>query len=155
MRYIKEVVAQAFFDAGVAAPAMNLGEAGNSGPDRMTHFVSGMFPSELARELGAFRARADEAHVTLQDVPQLRQFIDREAPEIPTDSSAARIAWHRPDGAKTTFGVFAHGAEFQDGEMASVESNSPLTIKDGAAIAEGDEACDRGKQGREDDQAQT
>ena len=49
--------------------------------------------------LGDRRARADQAHVAFEHVPQLRQFVERELAQHAADGGDARIGFrfeHRP-----------------------------------------------------------
>ena len=55
---------------------LHLGQAGDAGADQQAGAVVGNRLFELRDELGAFRARADHAHVAAQDVPQLREFVE-------------------------------------------------------------------------------
>ena len=65
---VVEVVLDALAKRGVAAPAVDLGPAGNAGLHAMAGHVIGNGLAELLDEHGAFRARADQAHVALEHV---------------------------------------------------------------------------------------
>ena len=63
------------------------------------------------------RARADDAHVAAQDVPELRQLVDRGAPQDAPDASDPAVApVHRVAGAHA-LGADDHGAELQHLEV--------------------------------------
>src|SRR5207248_6167853 len=61
-----------------ACSSVDLRPAGDAGPDVETPALSRRVALDLVRERGA---GADEAHVAADDVPQLWQFVDRQAPQ--------------------------------------------------------------------------
>ena len=68
VRDVVEVVLHALAERGVAAPAVDLGPAGDAGLHAMAGHVIGDGLAELLDEHGTFRARADQAHVALEHV---------------------------------------------------------------------------------------
>ena len=66
-----EIVLDAVDEARVAAEAVDLRPTGDSGADFVAGIVMRDFRLEALDELGALRARADEAHVAHEDVPEL------------------------------------------------------------------------------------
>ena len=152
MADVVDVVAQPFFKAGVATPAVDLSEAREAGLHRVADVVVRVFLAKLARELRTFRAWADETHVAAKDIPELWQFVEARAPQVIADPGAAGIAGHRPDRAQIAFRVGMHGANFQDRKATASESNAHLPVKHRPAVGEanGDRNC--GKKRREHDQ---
>ena len=132
------VVPQPFFEAGVTAPSVNLCITGDPGADRVADVVVLMLPAKLPCKFGPLRTRAHQAHIAAQDIPQLRQFVQTQAPQIVSDPRAARVAGNRPDGAEVALGIFVHGPELDDGEAAPVETDTDLPVEDGAAVGEPD-----------------
>ena len=81
--------------------------------------------------------RADEAHVALEDVPELRQLVEARAAQPPADRRDPRVVGHlerraRPSRctrASCGFSVSAstlHRAELQEDERASVQAAAHL-----------------------------
>src|ERR1044071_1210466 len=75
---------QRVLDAG-AVGVPDLGPAGEAWPDDMTLPVERNLTRELADELWPRGTRPDETHVTFEDIPQLRQFIEPRATQEMAD----------------------------------------------------------------------
>ena len=69
---VPQVVVNALFEVGVAAPAVYLCPAGYARFDHVFLHVTGDLAFELFDILRAFRARADYGHFAFEDVPELR-----------------------------------------------------------------------------------
>ncbi len=82
------------------------------------------------------RPRADDAHVASQDVPQLRQLVDRRSPQdAPGTRDPAVSPVHgvaRPDA----FRAHDHRAELQHLEVLAVLTDTGLAVEDWASILE-------------------
>ena len=99
---------------------------------------------------GDLRSWPDETHVTDEDVPELREFIQLGPAEDPSDASHPRSIAHieRAVVGITTDG---HGPELEDLERASV-STDPRLPEEGAAPAGGrHEKGDAEQEGRENE----
>ena len=79
---VVNVIFRAFFDGVLAAQAVDLGPAGDAGFDPMPFEVVGHPAAELFDEMRTFGARAYEAHVPPEDVPELREFVPARPPSI-------------------------------------------------------------------------
>src|SRR5262245_36365494 len=117
---------------------MDLRVSRQAGPHYLTNFVAGVFPANLPRKLRPFRPWSNEAHVTGEDVPELRQSIETGAAEVVTQPGASWIAGHRPDGAQVAFCLGSHGAEFDNREWPAVEPDSCLTVQRRPPVAQPD-----------------
>src|SRR5258706_14478550 len=72
---VGEVQRHPFLEARDVVPARDLPEAGHAG----LHREPAPLPALVARHLvGKRRPRADERHLALQDVPELRHLVERE-----------------------------------------------------------------------------
>ena len=69
---VVEVVGDALADRGLAAEVVDLGPAGDAGPDAVAGHVLRVALAEAGDELGSLGARADERHLAPEDVPELR-----------------------------------------------------------------------------------
>src|SRR5262245_2346754 len=74
--HVIEVVLDALLERRVAAPAVDLGPAGHAAAHAVTQHVTWDALLELLHEGRALGARADEAHVALHDVQELRQLVE-------------------------------------------------------------------------------
>ncbi len=73
--------------------------------------------------VGDGRARADHAHVALEDVEQLRQLVDAGHPDDPADRRDARIGLHLvAGGALVVGGRFALARADQPGHVLAVDA---------------------------------
>src|SRR5205823_5310513 len=88
---VVKIVPQPFFQTRVTAPAVNLRISRESSPDGVALIVIGVFLAKSARELRSLRPRADETHVTAEDIPKLRKLIEARTAKIKTNSGTARI----------------------------------------------------------------
>src|SRR5262245_24440155 len=68
-----------------AVRIVDLGPAGDAGTHAQTLAVVGNFARQSLDEEGPFRTRPDEAHVTTQDIENLRNFVDSGEPEEAAD----------------------------------------------------------------------
>src|SRR5688572_6875952 len=73
--------------------------------------------NQLINEIGALRPRADQAHVTLENVPELWEFIDSQLSQESTDWCDARIVLTGPHSADVRFGIYNHGTELNHPEF--------------------------------------
>jgi hypothetical protein len=128
---------------------MDLRVAGDAWFHDMPHIVAIVLMSKLSSEFGALGPRPDKTHLPAQYIPKLRQFVQAEAAEVTSQPCAARISGNGPDGAEIALGFFVHASKFDYRETAAVESDSDLSIEDGASVGEANSKGDDGEQGRE------
>src|SRR5688572_6259372 len=84
---------------------------------------------QILDELRPFGTRADEAHVPLEHVPELRQLIEARFPQKTPNRGDTGIVCLRPDRAGLRFGVHAHRAELVHHEMAIAISDAHLMVE--------------------------
>src|SRR5205085_2071870 len=87
---------------------------------------------QLLDELGALGPRPDEAHITEQHVPQLRDFIDPGLAQETADGGDPGIAGFRPYRAGILFRVVAHRAKLVDDERLAMTADAALMVQRGA-----------------------
>src|SRR5213596_762094 len=133
---VEEVVLDPLLDRGLTPPAIDLRPARDARLHLVAEHVPGHPAAELLDEARALGARADEAHLTAQDVPELRQLVQAEAPEERPEPRAPRVVRPRPDGAGLALGVHAHRAELEHLEGAPVQPHPLLAVEDGAGGGE-------------------
>ena len=115
---------------------MDLSVSGKAASNRMSNVVFWMSGGKLRYEFRTFGPGPHKAHVAPENIPKLREFIETIAAQPCPQRSAPWIVLERPDGAKSTFGVLSHRAEFEDLELLTEEADPDLAIQDGAAIQE-------------------
>src|SRR3972149_5740438 len=77
---------------GDTQPICSAARARADGIVLWTDLARGSLPGRIAfHQPGHFRARAYEAHLSLQDVDQLRQLIEAEAAQPAADARHARV----------------------------------------------------------------
>src|SRR5207244_13309620 len=102
-----------------------LGPAGEAGLDAMPLAVEKGLLGHLLHELRPLGARAHEAHVPGEDVPELRKFIETRAPHEAAQRRHPRIASRlRPYRSRVPLGVDAHGPELADREEPTVQADA-------------------------------
>ncbi len=98
------------------------------------------------------RPRPHQAHVTLEHVEQLRQFVETERSEQ-SSCAAEAIAVGRDHGRSSDL---SHRSKLQDRERAAIETRSPLTEQDrGAEPATNREGNNRDEREQENESTRT
>src|SRR5213596_2096635 len=110
---VVEVVFDPFLDRGLAAPAVDLRPARDARLHLVAEHVAGHPPAELLDEARALGTRADEAHLTAQDVPELRQLVETPASQERPEPRAPLVIRPRPRGPGLALGVHTHRAELE------------------------------------------
>src|SRR5690625_4732562 len=90
---IIEVIFEFFdgvFDAG-GVSLLHLGPAGDTRFDAMTPLIEWNLFLELTDECSLLGSRPDDAHVALENVPQLGQLVQTEATQNTTDRRDAVV----------------------------------------------------------------
>src|SRR5262249_54438091 len=116
--YIEQVVTQLAAD-GVQARVgtlKHLRQPAQAGPNPEPVAVLREGALEPGHDLGALRARADQAHLTPQDIDQLRPFVDVTGTQDPTDRRDARVSATRPHRPGITLAPHIHRPDLVDGD---------------------------------------
>lgn len=100
--------------------------------------VFGVFFLELFDEVRPFRSGADEAHVAVEDVEDLRQFIEAGSTDEFPYFRDARIVVRGQLGTGVFFGIRAHGTEFVDLVFFAEAADADLAVEDRAVVFEFD-----------------
>lgn len=100
--------------------------------------VFGVFFFELFDEVRPFWSRADEAHVAVEDIENLRQFVEPGGADEFADFGNARVVFGGQLGTGVFFGIDAHRTEFINLIFFAKASDADLAIEDGPAVTEFD-----------------
>lgn len=119
--------------------SVDLGIAGEAGFDLEAELKIREELIVLLRDLRPFRSRPHHAHVALQDVPELGQFVQAALADEAADRRDAVVLVAGGEAGHAVFlGVCAHAAELIDGELSPVLGEAHLLIDGGAAVIEMD-----------------
>lgn len=100
--------------------------------------VFGVFLFKLFDEVRPFGSRANEAHVAVEDVEDLRQFVkSSSADEFPYFCDA-RVVVRGQLGTGVFFGIRTHGTEFIDLVFFAEAADADLAVEDRAVVFEFD-----------------
>src|SRR5437667_208330 len=88
---VVEIELDAFFERGVAAPAVHLRPAGNAGFHLVAEHVLREAMLELIDKERPLGPRPNNGHVAFEDVPDLRKLIQIRAPQKPSHRRASRV----------------------------------------------------------------
>ena len=122
---VVDVVLDAAGEVVAAAQAVDLGPAGHAGFHQVAGEVVGDFGREVFDVVRAFGARADQAHVAAEDVPELGKFVEVPAADEGADAEEARVGGEGADAQVVgRGGVGGHAAEFPHGEDASAGAHA-------------------------------
>src|SRR5262249_10514503 len=127
---VPDIVEDALLEAGVAAPAVDLRPARDARQAIVADVVVRDPLLKFIYEFGAFRTRADEAHLAFEHVPELREFIDVELAHEGADFEPARVDFLTPLGFAVFLGVQTHAADFDDLKGLAVFASADLAVKD-------------------------
>ena len=100
-----------------AGPAVDLRPAGDAGRDVETPRLMGRVLVDLIAQR---RPGADEAHLADEDVPELRQLVDRRLAQQLTDLQDARVAGVDGEARALRLGVHDHRAQLEHVERRAV-----------------------------------
>ena len=108
----------------------------------------------LCGDLRALRTRAHNRQITLQDVQQLRQFVQTAGADNVTDlCNTVILVGSRKTCHSVLFCIHLHAAEFHDLEFLAVLGQAHLFIESGTTIGFDRNGCDQ-EQRAQDDQCQ-
>src|ERR1700680_5242195 len=111
---------------------LDLGPAGDAGPNQMAHTVVGNLLAQPFHELGALRTRTHESHVAFEHAPQLGNFIEAGRAQKRTNSCDSRIIVGGPCRAGIGFRVLTHGPELVAMKQLAPKPDPPLAIQNRA-----------------------
>src|SRR5205085_11841808 len=86
---------------------------------------------QLLNELRTLGTRPDQAHLTNQDVPQLRHLVEPDSTEKPADRRHAGILLRCPHRTGIAFSIDSHRPEFVDREPTSMLPDANLVVEHG------------------------
>lgn len=133
----------------------DLGQAGDARFDVMAIGVFGVFFFELFDEERPFWAGPDEAHVAVEDVEDLRQFVQAGGADEFADFGNAWIVFRRQLGTGIFFRIDAHGTEFVDLIFLAEAADADLAVENGTAVAELDSQGNGNSEGQGADGSHT
>ena len=111
--------------------------------------VAGVELAELGDEVGPLGSRADQAHVTAQDVEQLRQLVQRGPAQDAPDRAQPVVVGDVPVGLRLGLVERPQGAELHQLEGHAVAADAFLAEDDALSGFPSDGEGDQGQQRRE------
>lgn len=132
---VHEVIDEFVVGCGVVL-GEDLCEACDAGLDVVAVGVLGIFRGELLDEVRTLGARADKAHVAVEDVPDLRQLVEARRANEGTDFRDVRVVVRRELRARVFLGIDAHRAEFVDLVGFAKAARAYLAVERGAVVLE-------------------
>lgn len=104
----------------------DLSQSRHAGEDCESIEIVGDFREETFDNFRTFGARSDERHFSVEDIEDLRQFIEMGSAEESSQGSDPGIVSRRPDGSCSRFAVPGHGANLMDAKISSAETGPVL-----------------------------
>lgn len=133
----------------------DLCQAGDARFDVMAIGVFGVFFFEFFDEERPFRSGTDEAHVAVEDVEDLRQFVQASGADEFAYFGNAWVVFCRQLGTGIFFRIDAHGTEFIDFIFLAEAADTDLAVEDGTAITEFNSQSDGNGEGQGTDGSDT
>ena len=149
---VPDVELDPLLDAGVAAVAVHLRPTGDAGLHLMLHHVERDLFAELLNKVRKLRPRADQAHVTAEDVDQLRQLVKTCLTDERTEFRATAVTLFAP--CRIGLVVHAHGTELQHRKPLPVVTYSLLSKEDRSGARELHADCQYDHQRAQKDKTQ-
>ena len=119
------------------------------------HLEPAALPRRVLLDLvGERRPRPDQAHLAAHNVPQLRQLVDRAAPQEAAAARDPRVALVHGVAGPEPLGVLHHRAQLEQLELDAVLADALLPEEDGAAILELDGEGGEGERRCRQDEAE-
>src|SRR5207253_6640442 len=118
---VVEVVLDALLERRIPAQAVDLRPAGHARLDLVAQHVARDLASELVDEERPLGPRSDEAHLTTENVKELRQFVEAPSAQKGADRRAAVVARLRPHGSRGGLRVGSHRPELEHREGPAIE----------------------------------
>ena len=132
---------------------MRSGHGSDARPLTWAHGEAAALARAVLRDLrGQRRARADDRHLAAEDVHEVRQLVERRAPQDLPDARDAGVAGIDGHPGADVLGAVDHRAELQDVELAAVEADAALAVDRMPARLQADRDHRRDQQRRGDRQ---
>ena len=154
MLHVVQIMVKALFETCVSAPAVNLCVTCEAASNHVANIVVSMFSPKFPREFGPLRARPDQAHVSPQNVPKLRELVKTIASEASTNRGATGITWYGPDGAEIALSILLHRSELDHCKAAAGQAYTGLAVEDRPAIGHAYHRSDQRENRREQNQGE-
>ena len=138
---------------GVGVAVEESGIGGDAGADLEKVVVARVHFDDLLDEVLPLGAGADEGHVTLEDIEQLRQLVEMMLPDEFPDLREPRIILTGEERRTVFFGIGTHRPELVDPERPSEPSDSLLTVDGRTAVFDLDGKIDYQEERGKNDQA--
>src|SRR2546429_4292020 len=123
---IVQVMLKALLQRRIAAPTVHLGPASHASFDPMSQHIAWDALTKFLNQNGPFRAWSHQAHVALEDIPELGQFIQTQPPQERAQRGAAWIVLLGPHRAGLAFSIVAHGAKFHHAKDGAIKAHTLL-----------------------------
>ena len=126
---IIQVILQSLADTRPPPPSMHLRPTSHPHRHGVPEVVIRQDFAELFDKNRPFRARSHQAHLALQDVPKLWQFVEIRPSQKCPKPGAARICRRGPDWPCLSLCIALHAPEFQDFKRPPTPPDPRLTIQ--------------------------
>src|ERR1700722_5248472 len=98
---------------------MNLCKAGNTRLHRMSAVITQDRLPQTSDDFGPLGPRANETHVSAQDIPELRKFVEVQFPQDSANGCNARIVGWTPARSGFTLAIVIHCPDLIEREHVS------------------------------------
>jgi hypothetical protein len=126
---VVEVVLDTLAERSATSPSVDLGPASHAHRYGVPQVVVGHGFLEMLNENRTLRPRPDKAHLSQQDINQLRKFIDARLPQPSPDARATVVVIRGPDRPRHSLGITPHAPKLQHPEQMTTPPNPLLSIE--------------------------
>ena len=129
---VMEIVAYTFGEIGVSPQAVHLGPPRQAGLNKMACIVVCDFMLEICDQFRPLGSRANQAHFSFEDVPELRDFVDVPLAHESANLQTSRIIFRRPSNDAIFLGIEAHTANLDHFKRFAFTPEASLAVEDRA-----------------------
>src|SRR6266508_2244046 len=136
----------------LAIGIIDLSPAGDSRFYQVPEMIKRNCPLVAFGAFAPLRAWADEAHVALEDIPELRKLVEPQFAQPTPEGSDPRVAFARVNIFVLLRGARAHRSEFKNNERSFVPADPFLLKKNRTPLSDPDEQGDQREKRSANDQ---
>ena len=118
-----------FFQGSISPPAVDLGPSGDTRLHFVAQHVIWNFGFEFLNQYRSFGPGTNQAHFAVENVEQLRKFVEVEASQVNPKRGSAGVILRGPDRSGLFFCILAHRPEFERKKRFSIEAHPLLSVE--------------------------
>src|SRR5882724_1968599 len=149
---IVQVMLKALLQRRIATPTVHLGPASHASFDTMPQHIARDALTKFLNQDGPLRAWSHQAHLALEDIPELGQFIQTQPPQERAQRGAAWIVLLGPHHTGLALGIVTHSAKFHHTKDCAIKAHTLLRVEHRTTGSHFHETGDQPEHGEREEQ---